>query len=121
MRNILQPYVVIFTFLLSGCDGLIERSIESLDVNEPTIIIHSGYLINIADKSVAIQGFDDCLKEDEFKNNCIAFNQERESVPVRILFPAGSIVENWTVVRDSRKRTTGLMRPDGTFVVPANP
>jgi hypothetical protein len=123
---------------LTGCDAATDNIAEILSANEPTIVIPEGFQIDISGRSVPVQGFDECPKQDktmsqlfgpssnEGQSTCIVLAKDRDSVPVSIFLPTGTVREEWNIIRNSEKTENGkpytrtsLRRPDGSFVIPA--
>ncbi|WP_152680079.1 hypothetical protein [Pectobacterium atrosepticum] len=128
---------VVWMCILTGCDAA-KNELEALAVNnETTIVIPKGFQIEVAGRSVPIQGFDRCPEHqgimsklfgsasDERESSCIVLHKDRASVPVLLLLPSGAVREDWGVIRAEgvtrgwHSSITSLQRPDGSPVVPS--
>lgn len=102
------------------------------DVSQPVSVISPGYPVRIDGQTVPVSGFDDCPDTDGStghaaktdSGDCIVLSEGRTTVRVKLNRPNGSVTETWRIVRarDAHKREiTRLQRPDGQFVMAANP
>ena len=126
----------IATVCLAACN-----QVASL-AGEPTIAFAPGYqILNNTDASaIPIQGFDECPKSNpamvkifgdsttEGKHTCIVVAPDTKQVSVLVALPAGSVTEQWSIIRDEGKLADGhlfsrfsMKRPDGSLVVSAKP
>ncbi|ENC0145094.1 hypothetical protein ACEV6G_20335 [Enterobacter ludwigii] len=118
---------------LTACDVVDAAYDETFNDNAPEIVIAGGFKIDIQGNAVPVEGLDNCslnTPQGSFvtdKSNCIVLDTTRSKVPVKVLFPSGSVNEEWKVEHQVEKTKTGknfiqirMIRPDGNFVVPAS-
>ncbi len=131
-------------FALTGCDqarDIGEYTVGKYDMSSSTsttLVFAPGYVINMDGQDVSIAGFDECPRQSALMTRifghapndgdmgCIVLSEDRSRVPVRLFLQAGSVNEEWEIIREAGEsegdrfyQRTALRRPDGTLVVPA--
>ncbi|PXV70887.1 hypothetical protein [Pantoea sp. PNA 03-3] len=102
------------------------------DAPQPVSVISPGYQVRIDGQAVPVSGFDKCPPSggdtehaaQTDAGHCIVLSEGRKTVRVSLHRPGGSVTETWQIIRarDAHKREiTRLQRPDGQFVMAANP
>jgi hypothetical protein len=118
--------------VLSGCDvkNLAREIGENFEKNSDlpplTLIVHAGAKMTLGDSAVPIQGNELCPPStgwsralfgpapEEGKHTCIVVEPDTQSVTVKIWFPEGPSVEDWSVERTARNIV--LRRADGSLI-----
>lgn len=102
------------------------------DQPQPVSVISPGYPVRIDGQTVPVSGFDDCPPADGStgraaqtdSGHCIVLSEGRTTVRVKLNRPNGPVTETWRIVREKdahNRDITRLQRPDGQFVIAANP